>query len=201
MNKKGESNKKRINDLQWKIQQQLQGAVVTDTTTTTTTKARNQSGSVGAAGSAATTRTTRTTTRMNQVLITFKKGQFEGVYTGPLSVDRKPQGVGTIRFTNGDTYSGEMEQGKMSGRGTLYTKTTRGVQPVFANNTFMAIPSLLVLPPATTAVVVVPQTAAVSPTTTTTTSSSNINTRDHDSTNKEDHGAVDSNNKEDHVDM
>jgi len=173
MNNKGDSNKKRINDLQLKIQQQLQGAVVTDTTTTTNTKARYHSGSVvGAAGSAATTTTTRTKTRMNKVRIKFKKGQLEGVYTGPL-VDRKPHGAGTIRFMNGDTYSGEMDQGKMSGMGTLYTKT-RGVQPVFANNKFMAIPSLLVVPPATTAVGVVPQTAAVSPTTTTT-SSSNIN--------------------------
>jgi len=187
-------------NLQWKLQQQLQGAIVTATpvmtptptppTTTTNTKARKQSGSVvGAAGSAAATTTTRTKTRMNKVRIKFKKGQLEGVYTGPL-VDRKPHGVGTIRFMNGDTYSGEMDQGKMSGMGTLYTKT-RGVQPVFANNKFMAIQSLLVVPTAT-AVVGVPQTAAVSPTTTTTTS--NINKSDNDSNNKEDHGAIDSNN-------
>mmetsp|Transcript_44961 Transcript_44961/g.50972 ORF Transcript_44961/g.50972 Transcript_44961/m.50972 type:complete len:135 (+) Transcript_44961:1189-1593(+) len=116
MNKKGDSNKKRINDLQLKIQQQLQGAVVTDTTTTTNTKARYHSGSVvGAAGSAATTTTTRTKTRMNKVRIKFKKGQLEGVYTGPLVWIEHHRVWGTIRFTNGDTYSGEMEQGKMSG--------------------------------------------------------------------------------------
>ena len=75
------------------------------------------------------------TSNMKKVKIRFKKAGLEGTYTGPL-VDKKPHGVGTIRFTNGNTYLGEMTRGKMSGTGTLYTKT--GVfRGLFENNQFM----------------------------------------------------------------
>ncbi len=74
-------------------------------------------------------------TKMKKVKIKFKKAGLEGTYTGPL-VDKKPHGVGTIRFTNGNTYLGEMTRGKMSGTGTLYTK--KGVfRGLFENNQFV----------------------------------------------------------------
>ena len=44
-----------------------------------------------------------------------------GMYTGPVS-GSKPNGVGTIRFSNGDTYLGALRDGKLHGTGTLYTK-------------------------------------------------------------------------------
>ncbi len=74
-------------------------------------------------------------TKMKKVKIKFKKAGLEGTYTGPL-VDKKPHGIGTIRFTNGNTYLGEMTRGKMSGSGTLYTKN--GVfRGLFENNRFV----------------------------------------------------------------
>jgi hypothetical protein len=75
-------------------------------------------------------------TAMKKVKIRFKKAGLEGTYTGPL-MDRKPHGVGTIRFSNGDTYLGEMTRGKMSGTGTLYTKTKGVLRGRFENNKFM----------------------------------------------------------------
>ena len=44
-----------------------------------------------------------------------------GVYSGPL-IDGKPNGVGTVRFSNGTTYLGALVDGKFHGRGTLYGK-------------------------------------------------------------------------------
>ena len=44
-----------------------------------------------------------------------------GVYSGPL-IDGKPHGVGTVRFSNGNTYLGSLRDGKFHGRGTLYGK-------------------------------------------------------------------------------
>lgn len=74
-------------------------------------------------------------TKMKKVKIKFKKAGLEGTYTGPL-VDKKPHGIGTIRFTNGNTYLGEMTRGKMSGSGTLYTKN--GVfRGLFENNRYV----------------------------------------------------------------
>ena len=73
---------------------------------------------------------------MKKVKIRFKKAGLEGTYTGPL-VDRKPHGVGTIRFSNGDTYLGEMTRGKMSGTGTLYTKSKGVFRGQFENNKFV----------------------------------------------------------------
>jgi hypothetical protein len=75
-------------------------------------------------------------TTMKKVKIRFKKAGLEGTYTGPL-VDKKPHGVGTIRFTNGDTYLGEMTRGKMSGSGTLYTKSKGIFRGRFENNRFV----------------------------------------------------------------
>ena len=75
-------------------------------------------------------------TKMKKVKIKFKKAGLEGTYTGPL-VDRKPHGVGTIRFTNGNTYLGEMMRGKMSGTGTLYTKNNGVFRGQFENNRFV----------------------------------------------------------------
>ena len=46
----------------------------------------------------------------------------EGSYTGPLSTNGLPNGTGTIRFRNGDTYLGEVEDGRLHGKGTMYTK-------------------------------------------------------------------------------
>eukprot|EP00536_Pseudo-nitzschia_multiseries_P015737 jgi/Psemu1/292179/fgenesh1_pg.942_\ len=75
-------------------------------------------------------------TTMKKVKIRFKKAGLEGTYTGPL-VDKRPHGVGTIRFTNGDTYLGEMTRGKMSGTGTLYTKSRGTFRGQFENNRFV----------------------------------------------------------------
>jgi len=75
-------------------------------------------------------------TTMKKVKIRFKKTGLEGTYTGPI-VDRKPHGVGTIRFSNGDTYLGEMTRGKMSGTGTLYTKRKGVFRGQFENNQFV----------------------------------------------------------------
>jgi hypothetical protein len=74
--------------------------------------------------------------RMNKIKICFKKAGLEGMYTGPL-VNGLPHGVGTIRFTNGDTYLGEMTHGKMSGKGTLYTKSKGIFRGCFENNKFV----------------------------------------------------------------
>ena len=74
--------------------------------------------------------------KMKKVKIRFKKAGLEGTYTGPL-VDKKPHGVGTIRFTNGNTYLGEMKRGKMSGSGTLYTKNNGVFRGLFENNKFV----------------------------------------------------------------
>jgi len=75
-------------------------------------------------------------TIMKKVKIKFKKAGLEGTYTGPL-VDKKPHGVGTIRFSNGDTYLGEMQRGKMSGTGTLYSKAKGVLRGQFQKNQFV----------------------------------------------------------------
>merc|ERR1712176_1117262 len=74
--------------------------------------------------------------KIKKVKIKFKKAGLEGTYTGPL-VNKKPHGVGTIRFTNGNTYLGEMTRGKMSGTGTLYTKNNGVFRGQFENNKFV----------------------------------------------------------------
>ena len=43
----------------------------------------------------------------------------DAIYTGPLE-NGVPNGTGTIRFLNGDTYLGELVNGEMHGQGTLY---------------------------------------------------------------------------------
>lgn len=65
----------------------------------------------------------------------FIVGDQVGEYAGPM-VDGKPHGVGTIRFGNGDTYLGEVKRGKLSGKGSMYTKsgTSRGL---FKDNVFI----------------------------------------------------------------
>jgi hypothetical protein len=71
--------------------------------------------------------------------IIIKAGGIEGAYTGPLK-DGKPNGTGTIRFTNGDTYLGEVADGKMHGKGTLYRSSRAGSgisRGMFENNEFM----------------------------------------------------------------
>ncbi len=62
-------------------------------------------------------------------------GDLVGEYVGPL-VAGKPHGVGTVRFSNGDTYLGEVNGGKLSGKGTMYTKSgvNRGL---FEENIFI----------------------------------------------------------------
>jgi hypothetical protein len=44
----------------------------------------------------------------------------EGNYTGPINADGLPHGNGTIRFKNGDTYLGDLEDGKLHGKGAIY---------------------------------------------------------------------------------
>ena len=46
-------------------------------------------------------------------------GGQDAIYTGPLE-NGVPNGTGTIRFKNGDTYLGELVNGEMHGQGTLY---------------------------------------------------------------------------------
>lgn len=97
-------------------------------------KIANTSGDDSSAGSSKKTKEKKT--KMRKVKIKFKKAGLEGTYTGPL-VNKKPHGVGTIRFTNGDTYLGEMTRGKMSGTGTLYTKSKGVFRGRFENNKFI----------------------------------------------------------------
>ncbi|KAG7374048.1 hypothetical protein IV203_013143 [Nitzschia inconspicua] len=75
--------------------------------------------------------------QMKNLKICFRKAGLEGIYTGPVK-DGLPHGVGTIRFTNGDTYLGEMYGGKMSGKGALYTKSRGIFRGRFENNKFVA---------------------------------------------------------------
>lgn len=56
----------------------------------------------------------------------------EGSYTGPLNDARRPHGTGTIRFKNGDTYLGEMDDGRMHGKGAIYFANKR--KPTFRGN-------------------------------------------------------------------
>jgi len=58
-----------------------------------------------------------------------------GLYSGS-AIDGVPSGVGSIRFSNGDIYLGQVMDGKVHGKGTLYTKAglSRGR---FENNVFM----------------------------------------------------------------
>lgn len=62
-------------------------------------------------------------------------GDQEGAYVGPI-VDGKPNGIGTVRFSNGDTFLGEVKDGELNGKGTLYSKSgvSRGS---FRNNVFL----------------------------------------------------------------
>jgi hypothetical protein len=39
---------------------------------------------------------------------------------GPMGKNGLPNGTGTIRFKNGNTYLGEVKDGEMYGKGTLY---------------------------------------------------------------------------------
>lgn len=58
-----------------------------------------------------------------------------GLYSGP-TIDGIPNGVGSIRFSNGDIYLGRVMDGKIHGKGTMYTKAglSRGR---FENDVFM----------------------------------------------------------------
>ncbi|KAL3917952.1 MAG: hypothetical protein SGARI_007588 [Bacillariaceae sp.] len=78
----------------------------------------------------------RQPTKMNKIKICFKKAGLEGTYTGPVK-DGMPHGVGSIRFSNGDTYLGEMKSGKMSGKGTLFSKSRGVMRGQFENNRFV----------------------------------------------------------------
>lgn len=63
----------------------------------------------------------------------------EGAYTGPLGSNGLPNGTGTIRFKNRDTYLGDLRDGKLHGKGAMYygarDKTT--VRGMFENNVLM----------------------------------------------------------------
>jgi hypothetical protein len=41
-------------------------------------------------------------------------------YNGPVNEKNQPHGFGTLRFANGDTYLGDLENGEMHGKGNLY---------------------------------------------------------------------------------
>ncbi|KAL3907552.1 MAG: hypothetical protein SGARI_003484 [Bacillariaceae sp.] len=80
------------------------------------------------------------TMKMNKIKICFKKAGLEGTYTGPVK-EGMPHGVGSIRFTNGDTYLGEMNRGRMSGKGTMFSKSKGVMRGQFVNNRFVEPPS------------------------------------------------------------
>jgi hypothetical protein len=44
----------------------------------------------------------------------------DGAYTGPLGSNGLPNGTGTIRFKNGDTYLGDLRDGQLHGKGAMY---------------------------------------------------------------------------------
>jgi hypothetical protein len=56
----------------------------------------------------------------------------EGNYTGPLNTTGLPHGTGTIRFKNGDTYLGDMDNGRLHGKGAIYFANKR--KPTFRGN-------------------------------------------------------------------
>lgn len=49
----------------------------------------------------------------------------EGSYTGPVSSNGLPNGTGTIRFKNGDTYLGVLKDGQLHGKGAMYYASNR----------------------------------------------------------------------------
>ena len=65
-------------------------------------------------------------------------GDLSAVYTGSLK-EGLPHGTGTFRFKNGDTYLGEVVDGKMHGKGTLYRRAKElGIsRGVFEDNEFI----------------------------------------------------------------
>jgi hypothetical protein len=72
--------------------------------------------------------------------VEIKIGDLEGQYNGPLRYSL-PHGTGTIRFRNGDTYLGELVDGEMHGKGSLYHRskdsgTSRGY---FEHNVFVGV--------------------------------------------------------------
>ena len=60
----------------------------------------------------------------------------DGSYTGPLGWNGLPHGTGTIRFKNGDTYLGELRNGKLHGKGAMYyfAKDKATVRGMFESN-------------------------------------------------------------------
>jgi hypothetical protein len=60
----------------------------------------------------------------------------DGAYTGPLSSSGLPNGTGTIRFKNGDTYLGDLRDGKLHGKGAMYfgAKDKTTIRGKFENN-------------------------------------------------------------------
>jgi hypothetical protein len=61
--------------------------------------------------------TTKSVPKKNSRIIRF--GDREGSYVGSMK-NGLPNGTGTIRFSNGDTFLGQVVDGKMHGRGTFY---------------------------------------------------------------------------------
>jgi hypothetical protein len=66
-------------------------------------------------------------------------GDLKATYTGPLGENGLPNGTGTIRFKNGNTYLGEVKDGEMYGKGTLYqgSKCSNMRRGNFENNVFV----------------------------------------------------------------
>jgi hypothetical protein len=70
----------------------------------------------------------------------IKIGDFEGQYYGHLR-NSLPHGTGTIRFRNGDTYLGELVDGEMHGKGSLYhrSKDSGISRGYFEHNVFVGV--------------------------------------------------------------
>mmetsp|Transcript_37393 Transcript_37393/g.90889 ORF Transcript_37393/g.90889 Transcript_37393/m.90889 type:complete len:525 (+) Transcript_37393:246-1820(+) len=111
--------------------------VSTNTSRTSTSSSSKVESPLSIKHAVSTGGTTKQHEKMSRIKICFKKAGLEGTYTGPL-VDGKPHGMGTIRFSNGDTYIGEMQHGKMSGKkSTLYTKDRGIFRGIFQNNKYV----------------------------------------------------------------
>ena len=62
-------------------------------------------------------------------------GDREGAFIGTI-VHGKPNGVGTVRFSNGDMYLGEVKDGRLHGKGTLYSSESV-LRGTFKDNVFL----------------------------------------------------------------
>ena len=76
----------------------------------------------------------RSVRRMKVTIGIGPEGGSEATYNGPINEKNQPHGFGTLRFSNGDTYLGDLEHGKMHGKGNLYI--TRDGEKVVQRGSF-----------------------------------------------------------------